>query len=91
MNPGESSDSVGIDDAGGVLLDGRGMLFDSVRVDLGGGQVNHRGEIKSAILYFDSTRRTYGGPRPDREYVDARFPLSGRPGWLQSTTMVRLS
>jgi len=46
LKPREQSDTVGIADADGILLDGRPVLFDSSRTDLGGGQVYREGAIK---------------------------------------------
>lgn len=46
LKSGETSESVGVADGDGVLLDGRRYLFDSIRSDLGGGQVNSQGAIK---------------------------------------------
>lgn len=50
LRPGESSDSIGVSDGDGLLLDGRGVLFDSARSDLGGGQVHSAGAIKVCDL-----------------------------------------
>jgi len=47
---GEDSSTVGISDADGLLLDGRRVLFDSTRTDLGGGQINSDGAIKVCDL-----------------------------------------
>lgn len=46
LRGGQSSVDVGIDDADGLLLDGRRYLFDSLRSDLGGGRVHDTGAIK---------------------------------------------
>lgn len=50
LAPGENSNTAGIGDADGLLLDGRGVFFDSLRTDLGGGQVHHQGAIKVCSL-----------------------------------------
>ena len=50
LGPGEISNNVNINDADGVLLDGRDVLFDSIRTDLGGGQVQRAGAIKVCDL-----------------------------------------
>jgi hypothetical protein len=47
---GETSETVGIVDGDGLLLDGRSVLFDSVRTDLGGGKVYTDGAIKVCDL-----------------------------------------
>ena len=50
LKPGEKSDSVGIQDADGLLLDGTGVLFDSARLDLGGGGTYKQGALKVCTL-----------------------------------------
>jgi hypothetical protein len=50
LRPGESTDDAGISDGDGLLLDGRGVLFDSLRIDLGGGQVHSAGAVKVCDL-----------------------------------------
>lgn len=66
LGPGESSDSAGIDDADGLLLDGTSVLFDSVRSDLGGGQVHRDGAIKVCDL---GTLTVRDAPTVDPELV----------------------
>lgn len=46
LRAGESSDAVGVGDADGLLLDGRTVLFDSVRSNLGGGRSHSHGALK---------------------------------------------
>lgn len=46
LRRGETSESIGLSDGDGVLLDGRRFLFDSLRSDLGGGQVHTQGALK---------------------------------------------
>ena len=77
--PGESSDSAGIDDADGLLLDGRSVLFDSLRTDLGGGQVYRQGAIKICDL----------GTLTVRDCVLGWLRLPRRPGRVQSDRVVR--
>jgi hypothetical protein len=50
LRPSESTDDIAISDGDGLLLDGRSVLFDSLRIDLGGGQVHSTGAIKVCDL-----------------------------------------
>lgn len=50
LHPGESTDDIGVSDGDGLLLDGRSVLFDSVRTDLGGGGTYTQGAIKVCDL-----------------------------------------
>jgi hypothetical protein len=61
---GEASAGIGIADGDGLLLDGRRVLFDSIRTDLGGGQVYERGALKVCDL---GTLTVKDGP--GRDYV----------------------
>ena len=84
--PGESSDSAGIDDADGLLLDGRSVLFDSLRTDLGGGQVYRQGAIKICDL---GTLTVRDAPTVDPEFVatvsSAGFVCPGDPAGYKAT------
>lgn len=46
LEPGQTNTDIGLEDADGLLLDGRPVLFDSRRTELGGGQIHTEGAIK---------------------------------------------
>ena len=50
LYPGQSSREIGVQNANGLLLDGRRVLFQSSRIDLGGGKVWTAGAIKVCDL-----------------------------------------
>ena len=67
LGPHENSrDHLGIDDADGLLLDGRGVLFDSIRTDLGGGQVHYVGAFKVCDL---GTMTIHDAPTVDPQLI----------------------
>ena len=86
LAPGESSDSAGIDDADGLLLDGRSVLFDSLRTDLGGGQVHRQGAITVCDL---GTLTVRDAPTVDPELIatvsTAGFVCPGDSAGYKST------
>ncbi|TWU40040.1 hypothetical protein Q31b_33840 [Novipirellula aureliae] len=86
LAPRESSDSAGIDDADGLLLDGRSVLFDSLRTDLGGGQIHSQGAIKVCSL---GTLTVTDAPTINHELVatvsTAGFVCPGESAGYKST------
>lgn len=80
LGRGESSDSAGIDEADGLLFDGRSVLFDSIHADLGGGQVHRQAAIKVCDL---GTLTVRDAPTVDPELMvtvsTAGFVCPGEP------------
>ena len=75
LRPGESTDDIGISDGDGLLLDGRGVLFASARIDLGGGQVHAAGAIKVCDL---GTLTVHDAPTVD----PALIAVVSTPGFI---------
>jgi hypothetical protein len=66
LKPGESSDDVGINDGDGILLNGHSTLFDSLRIDLGGGRIHSEGAIKVCSL---GTLTVYDASTVDPQFI----------------------
>jgi hypothetical protein len=79
LKPGENSDQVGIpnNDADGLLLDGRSVLFDSVRSDLGGGQIHRQGAIKICDGVGASEMDVYNGSGGPTQQLRVEISTTG--------------